>query len=124
MDTNEPVSLSFDKAKFDESGSSSLSCAFCNKDVFGTYYEVNGKTACEECRFTVERARAEGSPFGRGLRALLGSFLGGLVGAGIYYAVLAFTGYEPGSICSTSFRSGSSTAVGDSARSRRASASW
>jgi hypothetical protein len=96
MDTPEPVSLSFDKAKFDEGGSSSLSCAFCNKDVFDTYYEVNGKNACEECRFAVERARAEGSPFGRGLRAVLGGAVGGIVGAGIYYAVLAITGYEIG----------------------------
>ncbi len=96
MDTPEPASLSFDKAKFDESGPSSMSCAFCNKDVFGTYYEVNGKTACEECRFALEQARAEGSPFGRGLRAVLGGAVGGVVGAGIHYAVLALTGYEIG----------------------------
>lgn len=72
MDRPEPVSLSFDKAKFDESGSPSLSCAFCKRDVFGTYYEINGQTACEQCRFKVESSRTEGSPLGRAVRALLG----------------------------------------------------
>lgn len=96
MDSPEPVNLSFDKAKFDESGSPSLSCAFCKRDVFGTYYEINGQTACEQCRFKVESTRTEGSPLGRAVRALLGGAVGGIVGAGIYYAVLALTGYEIG----------------------------
>src|SRR5262245_56208751 len=96
MDNPNPSSLSFDKAKFDESesGPKSLSCAFCNEEVLGTYYEVNSRTSCERCRFVVERTRAEGSAFGRAMRSVLGGSLGGIVGAGIYYAVLAITGYE------------------------------
>jgi hypothetical protein len=96
MDSPEPVSLSFDKAKFDENSSPSLSCALCKRDVFGTYYEINGQTACEQCRFRVESSRIEGSPLGRALRALVGGGIGGIVGAGIYYAVSALTGYEIG----------------------------
>ncbi|HJS75296.1 MAG TPA: hypothetical protein VJ921_13485 [Vicinamibacteria bacterium] len=95
MATPEPAGLSFDKAKFDESPSS-MSCAYCGKDLYGTYYEVNSRSACEECRFSLERARDEGSPIGRGVRAVLGGAAGGVVGAGIYYAVLALTGYEIG----------------------------
>ena len=96
MDSPEPVSLSFDKAQFDESGPSSLSCAFCKREVFGTYYEINGQTACEQCRFKVESSRTEGSPLGRAVRALLGGGIGGIVGAGIYYAVLALTDIQIG----------------------------
>lgn len=96
MDSRGPVSLSFDRARFDESGSDSLNCAFCQRDIFGTYFEVNGQTACEKCRFTLERSRAEGSPVGRATRAVVGGVVGGIVGAGIYYAVLALTGYEIG----------------------------
>jgi hypothetical protein len=96
MDSPDPVSLSFDKAKFDESGSQSLTCAYCNRDVLGTYYEINGQTSCEECRFRVESSRAEGSSLGKALRALVGGGIGGIVGAAIYYAVLALTGYEIG----------------------------
>jgi hypothetical protein len=96
MDTPEPVSLSFDKAKFDENESPSLSCVFCKRDVFGTYFELDGQTACEQCRFAVESAREQGSSVGRASRAILGGALGGFVGAGIYYAVLAVTGYEIG----------------------------
>jgi hypothetical protein len=95
MDSPEPVGLSFDKAKFDESGSQSLSCALCKRDV-STYYEINGQSACEECRFRVESARAEGSSLGKAFRALVGGGFGGVVGAGIYYAVSALTGYEIG----------------------------
>lgn len=96
MENPEPVSLRFDKAKFDESGPSSLTCAFCPHDIFGTYFEINGQTACEQCRFKVESSRAEGSSVGRASRAVLGGVVGGIVGAGIYYAVLAVTGYEIG----------------------------
>jgi hypothetical protein len=95
MDASNPAGLSFDKAKF-EGSPSSMTCAFCQKELFGAYYEVNAQNACEECRFSLERSRAEGSPFGRALRALLGGGLGGIVGAGIYYGVLALTGYEIG----------------------------
>jgi hypothetical protein len=96
MDSPDPVSLSFDKAKFDENSSPSLSCTLCKRDVFGTYYEFNGQTACEECRFRVESSRTEGSPLGRAFRALVVGGIGGIVGAGIYYAVSALTGYEIG----------------------------
>lgn len=96
MENPEPVSLRFDKAKFDESGATSLSCAFCKRDVSATYFEINGQTACEQCRFALESSRAEGSPLGRALRAVLGGAVGGIVGAAIYYAVLAVTGYEIG----------------------------
>jgi hypothetical protein len=95
MATPEPVGLSFDKAKFDERPSS-MSCAYCGKDLFGAYYEVNTRSACEECRFSLERARAAGSPFGRAVRAVLGGGAGGIVGAGIYYAVLALWNMEFG----------------------------
>src|SRR3990172_4839918 len=96
MENPEPVSLRFDKAKFDESGSSPLTCAFCPHDILGTYFEINGKTACKQCRAKVESSRTEGSSVGRAFRAVLGGAVGGIVGAGIYYAVLAVTGYEIG----------------------------
>jgi hypothetical protein len=96
MEKPEPLSLRFDKASFDETRSSSLTCAFCTRDVHSTYFEINGQTACEECRFGLEGRRAQGSSLGRAARAVLGGGVGGIIGAGIYYAVLAITGYEIG----------------------------
>jgi hypothetical protein len=69
-------------------------CAFCHDKIYEAYFEVNGETSCQKCRYTVEDRRANGSGAVRFLRA---SFAGGLAataGAGIYYAVLALTEYE------------------------------
>jgi hypothetical protein len=94
---DEPVSLRFDKADFQEGGGGEKpTCELCLNDITGSYYEINGKTACDSCRREALSARAVGSPLGRAFRALLWGGLGGLVGAAIYYAVLALSGYEVG----------------------------
>ncbi|HXV60803.1 MAG TPA: hypothetical protein VEK15_08920 [Vicinamibacteria bacterium] len=92
----EPVSLRFDKADLGKSGGEAPTCEFCLNDIQGSYYDVNGQTACESCLRQVESARSQGTPVGRAFRALFWGGLGGLVGAGIYYAVLALSGYEVG----------------------------
>jgi hypothetical protein len=99
MASESPVGVRFDKAQFDEGGGGAgLSCAFCRRGIAGSYYEVNGRTACESCRRQAERLRPQGFSLGRGLRALVGGGAGGAVGALLYYAVARLTGYELGLI--------------------------
>jgi hypothetical protein len=97
MEPSQPndVSLQFDKAELGSDGDG-LVCELCQLPIADTYYEVSGRTACESCRHEVELARSEGSSTGRLFRAILAGGAGGLLGAGIYYAVLALTGYEIG----------------------------
>jgi len=71
-----------------------LTCAFCHQAIYDAYFEVNGQTSCQKCRYTVEEQRARGSGAVRFLRAFLAGGLAAALGAGIYYAVLAATDYE------------------------------
>lgn len=85
--------LQFDKAEFD-SGDEGLTCAHCQRPILDAYYEVNGQTTCVDCRSHVETLRTQGSPAGRVVKAAVLGSIGGLIGAGVYYAIAATTGYE------------------------------
>jgi hypothetical protein len=98
MESESPLGLSFDKARFKESSSpdATVTCAFCQRDLAGSYFEINGSTACESCRGQAEEVRSRGFSIGRGFRALMAGGAGGVAGALLYYAVAALTGYEVG----------------------------
>ncbi|PYQ49021.1 MAG: hypothetical protein DMF78_19545 [Acidobacteria bacterium] len=90
--------LRFDQAQFATEAAAALGCAACGKPLRDSYYEVNGKTACERCQTEVQLGRSEGSAPGRFLRASVFGLGAGAVGAAIWYAVRAATGYEVGLI--------------------------
>jgi hypothetical protein len=92
----DPSPLRFDAADFGHRADASFDCAFCNLSIDDEYYEVNGQSACPSCRDGFAEMGLQGTPLGRFTRALLLGGIGGLVGAGIYYAVLALSGYEIG----------------------------
>jgi hypothetical protein len=91
-----PVS-SPDPLRFDEPapGAGTPACARCQAPITAAYYEVNGHVACSGCKSALERAPA-GSGASRMLRATAFGLGGAVLGAGIYYAILAATGYEIG----------------------------
>jgi len=75
---------------------SSASCTACHASIDTEYYSVNGHPVCLRCRDGI-KAAAE-TPRGAGPLLLAGAFgLGaGLVGAAIYYAVIALANLEIG----------------------------
>jgi hypothetical protein len=91
-----PVSPT-DGLRFDqpESDSGSPTCARCQAGITKAYYEVNGHVVCAGCKSALECA-PPGSGTSRMLRAAVFGFGAAVVGAGIYYAILAATGYELG----------------------------
>jgi hypothetical protein len=91
-----PVS-SPDRLRFDEPapGPTTPACARCQAPITAAYYEVNGHVVCSGCKTALERAPA-GSGASRMLRATAFGLGGAVLGAGIYYAILAATGYEIG----------------------------
>jgi hypothetical protein len=89
--------IRFDRAELLES-SGATRCALCGEPLAGSYFEINGHMACPSCRVKVGTTLSQGSPFARFLRALVGGLGGAVLGAGIYYAVLAITNYEIGLI--------------------------
>jgi hypothetical protein len=99
MDPTQPPSsdeLQFDKAEVDGASAGPLVCQICERPLHDVYFEVNGHPSCEKCRYDVEAERNLGSGAARFARAIVGGSIGGLVGAVLYYAVLALTGYEVG----------------------------
>jgi hypothetical protein len=91
-----PDEMQFDKAELAEEGGGTLVCQACQRHLYDVYFEVGGQPTCEMCRYELESERSRGSGPGRFARAVLAGGLAGLVGAGLYYAVLALTGYEVG----------------------------
>lgn len=75
-----------------------VTCLQCQQPVGETYWEAVGKTVCERCKRQIEWHLAEGAGFAGFLKALVFGSIGGLLGAGLWYAVRALTEYEVGLI--------------------------
>ncbi len=107
----EPVAgLQFDHAEFatdhdddhehdhdpeqDQAPAPPLSCAVCAEPIAESYYEVNQKFLCNGCRDGLVERLEGGSKLGRFVRAGLFGGLAALAGSGLYYLILALTGYE------------------------------
>ncbi len=86
--------LQFDRAESSGSARPDTVCTRCNAVLDQSYYEANGKPFCPSCRDAIEAdlARKTGS-FPLALALGIG---GALVGALLYFAVAAITGYEVG----------------------------
>ncbi|MBI3271632.1 MAG: hypothetical protein HYZ53_21760 [Planctomycetes bacterium] len=71
-------------------------CAGCKRTILDAYFEVRGKTVCARCREVILHSVTGGSAGKRFALATLFGIGAGVLGAGLYYAVLAITGYELG----------------------------
>ncbi len=91
-----PVS-SPDGLRFDQPAPESgpPTCGRCQRTISSAYFEVNGHVVCASCKAVLQQG-AGGNGATRLLRAAGFGMGGALVGAGIYYAILAATGYEIG----------------------------
>ena len=75
-----------------------VTCASCQRPITTTYYMLNESILCGSCRGRLERELNGGTGIGRFSGALLWGLGGAALGALVYYAVLAATGYEVGLI--------------------------
>jgi hypothetical protein len=92
----EPEPLQFERAEFDRAPT--VACAQCATPLSSYYYDVNGQTVCERCRYAIEATMTSGSASGRFFLALGAGFGAALLGSLLYYAVVALSGYEIGLI--------------------------
>lgn len=90
------TSLQFDTAEPVAPAAADVRCAACG-DALASYFEVNGAVACGRCKDTAVTARG-GSHAGSLLRATGLGLVAAALGAAVYYAVAALTGYEIGLI--------------------------
>jgi hypothetical protein len=92
-----PNDLQFDRVEPARSETpAAFACSFCPTPLYSSYYEINGKAACEACRYRVEQQVESGAGAGGFGRAALAGLGAAAVGSGLYYGVRALTGYEIG----------------------------
>jgi hypothetical protein len=96
-DSAPSTNLQFDRAEF-KGETAPLACASCATPIQSTYYQVGDAITCERCRRSQEWDATHGSAVVRLLKASLFGLLAAALGAGLYYAVRALTGYEFGLI--------------------------
>jgi hypothetical protein len=94
-------SMHFDTAEFASADSlkQELSCTACRRPLIETeaYFEVGGQKMCPACKDAAIAVRT-GSGAAAFFRAWLYGAIAGIAGCGLYYAVLALTGYQVGLI--------------------------
>lgn len=90
--------LDFDSVEYEGEQKSGGTCEFCNRTLQGFYYTINDQVSCESCKFGIESDMQPGGGSKRFLKAVLFGFPAAALGAGIYYAVAALSGYEFGLI--------------------------
>ncbi len=95
-----PSALQFDRAEIEEDPreSQAPACAFCETPLRSSYFDINGRMACESCRFQLEEQIRKGPGAAGFFRACGVGVAAAIAGSGIYYAVRALTGYEIGLI--------------------------
>ena len=73
-----------------------MSCGGCSQPIQSVYYETAGQVICARCRGKLESRVGTSGKGGRMLRAFGLGLVGAIVGAVIYYAITAATGYSIG----------------------------
>ena len=90
--------MQFDRAEYADASASAPACGLCQKALADAYFEVNGQTMCAGCTDEVRQAHGV-EPGKGGFVMAVGAGIGaGILGALLYYAVLALSGYEFGLI--------------------------
>jgi hypothetical protein len=92
-----PEQLQFDRAER-ASPAAGAECAVCKQAITASYYEINGKVTCARCRGRILAGWNRGSSARRGAKAAGLGALAALLGAVLYFAIAALTGYEFGLI--------------------------
>lgn len=87
--------LQFDRAEH-AAPASGATCAFCSQPIPTTYFEINGKVACQRCRGQIMAAWNRGSSRRRFAKALGLGVAAAALGAALYFGIEAVTGYELG----------------------------
>jgi hypothetical protein len=73
-------------------------CGYCNEPLGGTYYEINGRAACQRCHTQLMESLEKHGPVVSFVVAAAFGSAAAAIGGLLWYAVRALTGYEIGLI--------------------------
>ena len=93
--------LQFDKAvsttaRTDAAPAEGVTCVVCQKTIADRYFDINGQPTCDRCKQQVAREAETPKGFGVFGKAVLFGLGATLLGAALYYAVIAITDFEIG----------------------------
>jgi hypothetical protein len=94
---SEPESRQFDKAEYTDAPPATA-CARCKGPLMSAYFELSGEVLCPDCAEKAREAYSSGSRIGRFVKAGGAGLVAAILGALLYYAISALTGYEFGLI--------------------------
>lgn len=89
--------LQFDRAEWGEGGAGGT-CSACQSPIRDTYYQANDRVLCASCRLDFEGATAGGTGPARFVKAVAFGVVAAGLGAVLWYAVEAITGWQIGLI--------------------------
>lgn len=96
-DTPTADDLQFDHAEPEAPASGkAMTCSGCERPIRSRYFEVNGDVVCQACERKLAKTQDARPGVVRPAKALGLGVAAAAVGAGIYYAIVAITGYEIG----------------------------
>jgi len=73
-----------------------VTCAVCQRTVSDEYFDVNGQSVCEGCRAELEQLGRTPRSWALFTKAGLFGLVAAILGAILYYAVIAITNFEIG----------------------------
>ena len=79
-----------------EHGAAGVTCAGCQRTIEDQYFDVNGQPVCESCRGQISQHAETPRGWGVFARTALFGFGAAILGAVLYYAVIAITDFEIG----------------------------
>jgi hypothetical protein len=84
---DEPDGLQFDRTERASAEAGVAQCGYCNQPLGGTYYQINGRAACERCHAQLQESLQKGSPFTRFTIATVFGAGAALAGSLLWYGV-------------------------------------
>lgn len=73
-----------------------VGCVTCRRPIRDMYFDVDGQTTCRSCRQEIAKLAETPREWGVFARACLYGFVAAILGAIVYYAVIAITDFEIG----------------------------
>ena len=90
--------LQFDRTERAEEASAVALCGYCNQPLDGSYYQINGRAACQRCHAQLMASLEKHGPVVSFVVATVFGTVAAALGGLVWYAVRSLTGYEIGLI--------------------------
>jgi len=91
--------LDLERATFDTPAAAErMRCAFCERELQSSYFDVDGRPACEDCRYGLEQEQNRGAGVHGFLKALAAGVGAAIAGFLLYWLIEELTGLNLGLI--------------------------